>query len=66
MPEVDLSKISTKQLVEELRTRDGVDTLDIDPDEDYEVSKSDPFCEYGTLDPVWSESGPVIILKVFD
>jgi len=63
----DLPQLPTADLVKVLEMREGVEYVVIDHDDAYEVSKSDPFDErFGTLDPVWSGTGPAILIKVID
>ena len=55
--EFDLSEVSTKELVEELRKREGVFTNYAEPYEPYSVKTGD-----GQID----DKGPAIILTVID
>lgn len=54
----DLSKAPTKDLVEELKKREGVDSIQVEPYVSYEISvKENP--------PIKAE-GPAIILNIID
>lgn len=52
-----MDKISTSELVEELKKRDGVSAITADPNEEYSVSTS----QHGFRD-----TGPAVILVVTD
>ena len=52
-------------LVEALKGREGVDAIEIDHTDDYHVIRSDEFDdEIGSLEPVWSDQGPVTLIRI--
>ena len=54
----NLSKVSTKELVEELRKREGVDSIEVEPYISYEINVEE--------NPPINAEGPAIILNVID
>lgn len=54
---MDLKNVSTKDLVEELSKREGVEKLVVGP---YEP------CSITTGDQTVNDSGPVVILRIWD
>jgi len=64
-PTVDLSTVDTAALVDALKGREGVDAIEIDHTDDYHVIRSDEFDdEIGSLEPVWSDQGPVTLIRI--
>jgi len=55
---LELSNFSTKELVEELKKRDGVDSIQVNPYVRYEINVEE--------NPRIKETGPAIILNVID
>jgi len=54
---VDLSEIATCELVKELRKREGVDSITVDPYEEFKIIVGDKEI---------ADTGPVIILTICD
>ena len=54
---MDLSNISTRELVEELKKREGVETVEVAPYEDYRFS-------VGAREI--SDQGPAVLLRIWD
>ena len=55
--EFDLSTVPTCELVEELRKREGVDSVNVEPYEPYSITIGDK---------AESEQGPAVVLVVID
>ena len=54
---MDLSKISTQELVEELKKREAVESICVAPYEDYRITVGDKEI---------SDRGPAVILRIWD
>ena len=54
---MDLKNVSTKQLVEELASREAVEAIRIDPYEEYSITIGEQKINDG---------GPVVILRIWD
>lgn len=60
---LDLSKIATCKLVEELRKREGVKTIDIQPYVGYEISVAADGDDSGNY---VNDNGPAVLMVVID
>lgn len=54
---MDLKNVSTKKLVEELANREAVERITVEPYEEYSITVGDQKI---------SDSGPVVILRIWD
>ena len=54
---MDLKNVSTKQLVEELASRGGVEKIAVEPYEPYSITVGEQKI---------SDGGPVVILRIWD
>ncbi len=54
---MDLAKVSTKELVEELSKREAVETISVKPYEKYSIEANGEKHD---------DEGPVVILKIWD
>ena len=54
---MDLKNVSTKELVEELAKREGVERLSVEPYEPYSIT---------TNGQTVNDGGPVVILRIWD
>lgn len=54
---MDLKNVSTKKLVEELASREAVERITVEPYEEYSITVGDQKI---------SDSGPVVILRIWD
>lgn len=54
---MDLTKISTSQLVEELMQREAVEKITVEPYQDYKITVGDN---------EFTDSGPIILLRIWD
>lgn len=57
MSYMDLSKVSTQELVEELRKREAVEVVQVLPYQEYRISVGDRETR---------DSGPALLLRVWD
>lgn len=62
---MDFKKVSTKELVDELRKRDGVDGFFIEPSESYEIISGHDLAD-DAIKAVRNDTGPTTILIVTD
>lgn len=54
---MDLKNVSTKQLVEELASREAVEKIAVEPYEEYSITVGEQKI---------SDGGPIIILRIWD
>lgn len=54
---MDLSKVSTNELVEELKKREGVEAISVEPYGDYHITVGDKQI---------ADQGPAVILRICD
>ena len=54
---MDLKNVSTKKLVEELASREAVERITVEPYEEYSITAGNQNI---------SDSGPVVILRIWD
>lgn len=55
---MDLKDVSTKELVEELATREAVEKIVVEPYEPCTITVSD--------EVIWDDCGPTVILQIWD